>query len=88
MKRKILIFGVALLAAFMCGARVPQARPAEPERTPGAQLVHVANGLLTVNVRETSLKELLEEIARQSGLVLEGEASIADGSPFSFTSST
>ena len=72
------MFGVALLAAFMCGARVPQARPAEPERTPGAQLVHVANGLLTVNVRETSLKELLEEIARQSGLVLEGEASIAE----------
>ncbi len=78
MKRKILIFGVALLAAFMCGLRVPQARPAEPERTRGVQLVHVANGLLTVNVRETSLKELLEEIARQSGLALEGEASIAE----------
>ena len=31
-----------------------------------------------MNVRETSLKELLEEIARQSGLVLEGEASIAE----------
>ena len=78
MKRNILLFGVALLAAFMCGVRVPQARPAEPERTPSVQLVQVANGLLTVNVREISLKELLEEIARQSSLALEGEASIAE----------
>ena len=72
------MFGVAPLAAFMCSLRVPQARPAEPERTRGVQRVHVADGLLTVNVRDASLKGLLEEIARQSGLALEGEASIAE----------
>lgn len=39
------------------------------------QLVRVVDGALTVDVRDMPLRELLEEIARQAGLVIEYEAS-------------
>ena len=71
-----MIFGVALLAVFVPGA--VQARTAERSRSQNAQLVHVANGLLTIDVHEASLRKLLEEVARQSGLTVEGQASIAE----------
>ena len=59
-----------------CGAL--QARPTEPEHSQGVRLIHFADGLLTVNVRDARLSELLEEIARQSGLALQGHRSLAD----------
>ena len=68
--------GVAVLTIFVPGT--VQARPAERSRSQNVQRVHVANGLLTINVHEVHLSMLLEEIARQSGLALEGQASIAE----------
>ena len=43
-----------------------------------APLVHVAEGLLTVEADDASLKDLLEEIARRSGFTLEGQGSISE----------
>ena len=68
--------GVSVLAVF--GRGTVQARPAKRSRSQNVQRVHVANGLLTINVHEAPLSTLLEEIARHSGLALEGQASIAE----------
>ena len=67
---------VALLAVFLPFAA--QAQPTESERSQNAQLVHAANGLLTLDVHEASLSDLLKEIARKSGLALEGQASLTE----------
>ena len=68
--------GVVVLAVFVSGAA--QAQPTESERSQNVQLVRVANGLLTLDVHEALLSDLIEEIARQSGLVLEGQTSLIE----------
>ena len=75
-KRARITLGVAVLAVFVPGT--VQARLAERGRSQNVQLVHVANGLLTINVHEVPLSKLLKEIARHSGLALQGQASIAE----------
>ena len=67
---------VALLAVFVPGT--VYARPVERGRSQNAQLVRVANGLVTIDVHEAPLSDLLEEITRQTGLALEGQASLTD----------
>jgi len=44
----------------------------------GSILVAFADDLLTVNVKDMSLKELLQEVSRQSGLAIMTDASIAE----------
>lgn len=67
--------GIILLSTCLPAVGAPPPRPAEAERSQ-RELVQVADGRLTVDVREASLSEVLEEIARQSGLVLKGHTSI------------
>ena len=63
-----LMISVGLLAAFMTGFGLLQPPPTRAGDSQSAQLVHVADDLLTVDIRDAPLKELLEEVARQSGL--------------------
>ena len=69
--------GVAVVAA--CAACMPMsvaalARPAE--QLQGVHVVEVAHRLVTVQVRDAPLSEVLDQIARQTGLVIEGHATI------------
>ena len=69
--------GVAVVAA--CAACMPVsvdalARPAEQLQS--VHVVEVAHRLVTVQVRDAPLSEVLDEIARQTGLTIEGHAAI------------
>ena len=50
----------------------------------GARLIQFANDHLTVNVKDRSLQELLQEIARQSGLIIVGYGSSAERNTIEF----
>ena len=50
------------------------ARPAEQRQS--VHVVEVAHRLVTMQVRNASLSEVLDEIARQTGLVIEGHATV------------
>ena len=73
-----------LVLVVVVGPVIPfGAAPTQPTQPPAHRsavnppLVHVAEGLLTVEADEASLKELLEEIARRSGFTLQGQGLIS-----------
>ena len=70
----VLVVVVGLVRPF--GA-APSQLPAN-RSVVNSPLVHVAEGLLTVEADDASLKDLLEEIARRSGFTLEGQGSISE----------
>lgn len=51
---------------------------AETQPSQSARVIHFANDLLTVKVQDVSLQELLQEIARQSGLAIVLSGSLED----------
>ncbi len=67
----ILLFGLAVSLLLLVRAVEAQDVPAaEPEPAAPMQLVRFADGRLTVDVSRVSLRELLDEIARQSDLTV------------------
>ena len=69
--------GAAVLVAAFTPVSVPAQGRGESIR-PHVQRVEVSHGLVTVNVRDASLSQVLEEIARQTDLTIGGLDSIAD----------
>ena len=76
--------GIAVVAACLSVSVSSLAQPAEPGRLQSAEVVAVVvdvvvvHGLVSVQVRDAPLNVVLDEIARQTGLRIEGHASIAD----------
>lgn len=71
--------GIAVVAACIPVAVASLAQQAEPGRLQSAHVVAVVvvHGLVSVHVRDAPLSLVLDEIARQTGLRIEGHASIA-----------
>lgn len=70
--------GIAVVAAFMLVSVSLWALTAEPGQVQSVHVVAVVDGLVTVHVRDALLSEVLDEIAGQTGLRIEGHASMAD----------
>ena len=70
--------GIAVVAACMSVSVASLAQPAEPGRLPSAHVVAVVvvHGLVSVQVRDAPLNVVLDEIARQTGLIIEGHVAI------------
>ncbi len=61
------------------GVRSSRSREDSDTQAPGrVGTIDLTDGLLTVSVQDVPLKEVLEEVARQSDLTLEGHASMTD----------
>ena len=72
----VLVVVVGPVSAFGAAPIQPTQPPAH-RSVVNPPLVHVTEGLLTVEADEASLKELLEEIARRSGFTLQGQGAIS-----------
>ncbi len=69
--------GVAVVAACAACMPVSVAALTRPiEQLQNVHVVEVANRLVTVQVRSAPLNEVLDEIARQTGLIIEGHVAI------------
>ncbi len=67
---------LTFLAALTQAEEVLKTTEVQTQPSESARLIQFANDLLTVNVKDVSLKELLQEIARQSGLSVVGSGSL------------
>lgn len=67
---------LALLSTMGHAQNTLKARAVEIQTPHALRIIRYANGRLTVRVQDVSLRELLQEIARQSGLTLVGYGSL------------
>jgi hypothetical protein len=65
-----LVAGLTLLVDFVRAQDTLEGRRAATQTSPGYLHVETADDIVTVTARDVAVKDLLEEIARQSGLVL------------------
>ena len=69
---------LSFLANIARAEEVLKTMEAQTQPSQSASFIQFANDLLTVNVQDVPLKELLEEISRQGGLCVVGSGSLDD----------
>ncbi len=73
-----LIASLVWLAGAARAEQSPASQPSPAEASDRAQVVSVSGDRLTVDVQDVSLPHLLEEVARQSDLVIRGHESLRE----------